>query len=236
MVTYNRKIRGTAVIYLRILRESLPLISLYMFNLLLCTMLAHILFRHTGLYPYTQLGDSLYEMLVMTTTSNFPDVILPLYQVYRPSCLLFVAYMVVNYMLLTNLLIAVFFNTYKAIYAEQARLAREQLQLQIQLEPQPQPVQEPGPAQGGVPAWMNSGWYHLAVGAFCLAQFLFYLTFHQDQLQYFELAIAGSNAGLFAEGLARLLLSARPRRRRWGLLLEVAIDLTLLLLSLLGLL
>ena len=53
-------------------------------------------------------------MLVLMTTSNYPDIMLPAYQIYRGNCLYFIIYLVLGLMLLMNLLLAIFYSNFKA--------------------------------------------------------------------------------------------------------------------------
>ena len=55
-------------------------------------------------------------MLVLMTTSNYPDVMLPAYQINRKDCLFFLIYLVIGLFLLMNLLLAIFYSNFKERY------------------------------------------------------------------------------------------------------------------------
>jgi len=52
-------------------------------------------------------------MLILLTTANFPDVMLPAYEAARINCLFFIGYLVLGLYFLQNILLAVVFDNYK---------------------------------------------------------------------------------------------------------------------------
>jgi len=52
-------------------------------------------------------------MLVLMTTSNYPDVMLPAYMKTRVACIFFISYLVVGLFLMMNLLLAIFYSNFK---------------------------------------------------------------------------------------------------------------------------
>jgi two pore calcium channel protein 3 len=52
-------------------------------------------------------------MLVLLTTANSPDIMLPAYEYSRPLAFFFVIYLLFGVFLLMNLLMALFYNNYK---------------------------------------------------------------------------------------------------------------------------
>jgi len=52
-------------------------------------------------------------MLVLMTTSNFPDVMLPAYQISRLNALFFIIYLLLGLFLMMNLLLAIFYSNFK---------------------------------------------------------------------------------------------------------------------------
>jgi len=77
--------------------------------------IGQIIFRGTpeGVKYFSSYGDSFYNMLVLITTSNFPDVMLPAYHTHRWNCLFFLAYLIFGLFLMMNLLLAVFYSNFK---------------------------------------------------------------------------------------------------------------------------
>ena len=52
-------------------------------------------------------------MLVLLTTANSPDIMLPAFEYSRPLALFFVVYLLFGVFLLMNLLMALFYSNYK---------------------------------------------------------------------------------------------------------------------------
>jgi len=52
-------------------------------------------------------------MVVLLTTSNFPDIMLPAYQIHRANCIPFIVYLFIGLIFLMNLLLAIFYNNFK---------------------------------------------------------------------------------------------------------------------------
>ena len=52
-------------------------------------------------------------MLVLMTTSNFPDIMLPAYERNRFTCLYFIIYLILGLFLMMNLLLAIFYSNIK---------------------------------------------------------------------------------------------------------------------------
>lgn len=52
-------------------------------------------------------------MLVLLTTANYPDVMLPSYSQNRWCCWFFIVYIVLGVFYLMNLLLAIFYNNYR---------------------------------------------------------------------------------------------------------------------------
>jgi len=66
-----------------------------------------------GVQFFNSFGDAFFNMLVLMTTSNFPDVMLPAYQTSRWNCLFFLSYLIFGLFLMMNLLLAVFYSNFK---------------------------------------------------------------------------------------------------------------------------
>ncbi len=55
----------------------------------------------------------LFNILVLQTTANFPDVMLPFYKRNRRLSFIFVIFLIVNNMILINIMLSVFYINYK---------------------------------------------------------------------------------------------------------------------------
>ena len=67
--------------------------------------------------------ESFYNMLILVTTANFPDIMLPSYEFHWVYCLFFVLFLLIALYLFLNILLANFYNKF------QQRLAREGVQI-----------------------------------------------------------------------------------------------------------
>ena len=67
-----------------------------------------------GLTIFPDLGDSYYNLVILLTTANFPDVMLPAYNEHRFSCLFFLIFLIIGLYFFFNILLAIVFDNYKA--------------------------------------------------------------------------------------------------------------------------
>jgi hypothetical protein len=111
-----RMLRETMTSYLGVIYDTLPMVSLIVIFILYYSWLGQRIFSGTleGVTYYSSFSDSVWNMLVLMTTSNFPDVMLPAYHKSRMACIYFITYMVLVYFLMMNLLLATFYSTYKS--------------------------------------------------------------------------------------------------------------------------
>ncbi|WOL20569.1 two pore calcium channel protein 1 [Canna indica] len=105
---------GMAVTYLNVLALS----TLF---LLFASWLAYVTFEDTvqGKTMFSSYGTTLYQMFVLFTTSNNPDVWVPAYKSSRWSCLFFVLFVLLGVYFLTNLILAVVYDSFKKQLAKQ---------------------------------------------------------------------------------------------------------------------
>jgi len=78
-------------------------------------LLGFYIFRGTyeGCTYFATIDDSLFNLLVLLTTANFPDIMLPAYYLSSWYCIYFIGYLVFGLFFLLNLLLAVFYSNYK---------------------------------------------------------------------------------------------------------------------------
>ncbi|XP_058134065.1 two pore channel protein 2-like [Dasypus novemcinctus] len=108
---------------LRSLRNALPdvlrVLLLFLFSLLLFALMALKLFGGRGLKtaqgsPYfSSLLESIFELYVLVTTANSPDVMVPAYERSRWACLFFAAFVVVNTYVFVSVFLAVVYHNYR---------------------------------------------------------------------------------------------------------------------------
>ncbi|GFP78768.1 two pore calcium channel protein 1a [Phtheirospermum japonicum] len=77
--------------------------------------LAYVIFEDTvqGKTLFTSYGTTLYQMFVLFTTSNNPDVWIPAYKASRWYSLFFVLYVLLGVYFVTNLILAVVYDSFK---------------------------------------------------------------------------------------------------------------------------
>ena len=66
-----------------------------------------------GTVYFDNFGDAVYHLIVLQTTSNFPDVMMDIVAKFRFSCIFFIAFLVCNFLLLYNMIIGVYYLHYK---------------------------------------------------------------------------------------------------------------------------
>lgn len=67
-----------------------------------------------GQASFDSMEEAMWNMLVLLTTCNFPDIMLPAYSINRLYCIFFIVYLVIGLFILFNLLLAAFFNNYRS--------------------------------------------------------------------------------------------------------------------------
>lgn len=113
--------------YIRVLRESwkrifmvvwdslsilVIIMAFIIFYTLICyTLFSSLIYEDEDYFP--DLPWSLFNMYVLFTTSNFPDIVFPFWKVHNWTAVIFVLFLLVGLYMLLNLMLAVFYNSYK---------------------------------------------------------------------------------------------------------------------------
>ena len=73
------------------------------------------LFRGTieGEKYFTSLWDGIFNLMVLLTTANFPDIMLPAYKSNQAYSLFFIIYLIMGVFFMMNLILATFYSNYK---------------------------------------------------------------------------------------------------------------------------
>ena len=81
MIVITRLIREYWVRYLLVMKDSMPMVLFIIVYILYFSWMGERIFSGTleGVQYFGTFGDSVFNMLVCMTTSNFPDVMLPAY-------------------------------------------------------------------------------------------------------------------------------------------------------------
>ena len=81
--------------------------------------IAHVVFLLLGFFSlllfavssaakmFPNYGDALWNLLILLTTSNFPDIMMPAYTLHRSAFFFFFAFLLAGYFFLTNLILAI---------------------------------------------------------------------------------------------------------------------------------
>ncbi|XP_068117739.1 two pore channel protein 2 [Hyperolius riggenbachi] len=128
----------------RTLPEMASVMLLLALHLCLFTMFGMLLFAHAKdsmldvewLRYFRNLPDSLTSLLVLLTTANNPDVMIPAYTYNRAYCLFFILFTVIGSLILMNLLTAVIYNQFRGYLLKslQASLLRRRLGIRAAFE------------------------------------------------------------------------------------------------------
>ena len=102
----------------RVLIKVIPLLLPQVLGTLLIlyfSALGLILFENTAeeVVEFPNLGEGMKSLLVLLTTANFPDVMMPAYQEQRWSALFFIVFLLIGLFFLMNLILATIYNHYK---------------------------------------------------------------------------------------------------------------------------
>ncbi|XP_042971938.1 two pore calcium channel protein 1A-like isoform X1 [Carya illinoinensis] len=116
-----RELRATIIILAGMLGTFLNILALGLLFLLFSSWLAFVMFEDTqqGKTVFTSYGTTLYQMFVLFTTANNPDVWIPAYKASRWYCLFFVLYMLLGVYFVTSLILAVVYDSFKSQLVKQ---------------------------------------------------------------------------------------------------------------------
>ncbi|GAB2274794.1 mitochondrial thiamine pyrophosphate transporter [Dionaea muscipula] len=116
-----RELRESVFILTGMLGTYLNVLALGFLFLLFSSWVAYVMFEDTvqGETVFTSYGATLCQMFVLFTTSNNPDVWLPAYKASRWYCLFFILYVLLGVYFVTNLILAVVYDSFKGQLAMQ---------------------------------------------------------------------------------------------------------------------
>uniref|UniRef100_A0A3Q2Z947 Two pore segment channel 3 n=1 Tax=Hippocampus comes TaxID=109280 RepID=A0A3Q2Z947_HIPCM len=126
-VTEGRQLRRA----FRSIRNALPQIFtvflLFIFSILIFSLMALKLFSKRDLKtsdgsPYfSNYADAVFDLYVLVTTANSPDVMMPAYDAGSAFAVFFIVYILVNTFIFMSVFLAVVFNNYKKYLKEEVR-------------------------------------------------------------------------------------------------------------------
>ncbi|MED6154975.1 mitochondrial thiamine pyrophosphate transporter [Stylosanthes scabra] len=116
-----RELRETITILSGMVGTYLNVLALGLLFLLFASWVAYVMFEDTiqGKTVFTSYGATLYQIFVLFTTSNNPDVWVPAYKASRWYCLYFVIYVLLGVYFVTNLVLAVVYDSFKSELVKQ---------------------------------------------------------------------------------------------------------------------
>lgn len=114
------------IVIVRGLREAIKRITLVIYDskeilfmvigyVILFGWVGHRLFRGTqeGEAYFSSLLESVYNMFILLTTANYPDIMIPAYEDNKMYALFFVTYLIIGLFFLMNLVLAIYYSNYK---------------------------------------------------------------------------------------------------------------------------
>ncbi|KAK1405337.1 Two-pore calcium channel [Heracleum sosnowskyi] len=116
-----RDLRETLVVIAGMIATYLNVLLLGLLFLLFSSWLAYVMFEDTeqGETIFTSYGATTYHMFILFTTSNNPDVWIPAYKASRWYSLFFILYVLLGVYFVTNLILAVVYDSFKGQLAKQ---------------------------------------------------------------------------------------------------------------------
>jgi hypothetical protein len=128
LIILVKVVRKTWIRFMYVMYDTASMILFIGCYVLFFALLGMRLFKGSveGVQYFGSFIDSSFNMLVLLTTTNFPDIMLPAYEYSRPLCLFFILYLTFGVFLILHLLMALFYNNYKIRYAYQLSLFQKE--------------------------------------------------------------------------------------------------------------
>ncbi|CAI8592602.1 unnamed protein product [Vicia faba] len=116
-----RELRETTIILAGMLDTYLNILALGLLFLVFTSWVAYVIFEDTiqGKTVFTSYTTTLYQMFLLFTTANNPDVWVPAYKASRLSCIFFILFVLVGVYFVTNLILAVVYESFKSELVKQ---------------------------------------------------------------------------------------------------------------------
>jgi len=114
-ISYSHPVMIRVRLIAKMLPELVPLLFL-VFSFIFCGgWIAVLLFPQNtveGQTYFAGLWNAMWSLLILITTANFPDVMMPAYKLYRSTFLFFLGFVTIGVFLLVNVVTAVVFNAF----------------------------------------------------------------------------------------------------------------------------
>lgn len=118
LIVLFRVLRLQIIKYLYVMRDSLPMVIFIIIYILYFSWMGKLFYSGTvqGVRYMNTFQDSAWSMLILMTTSNYPNVMLPAYESNRSNFLFFLVFLVAGLFLILNLLLAIIYSHFKEHY------------------------------------------------------------------------------------------------------------------------
>jgi hypothetical protein len=118
----SRALRYECFLLLRLLKASIPLLTIYAFSIFVFSLLAHLIFKDLNPNSYGDISESIWTQFLMIATNNFPDEYLVVSQ--EPLNVLYfffyAIFLTINVIFMGNFIMSCFYMHYK--YEQQEKL------------------------------------------------------------------------------------------------------------------
>ena len=107
-------LRSFWIRYWNVMKHTFPMVVLMMAYVFYYSYLGFRMFAGTieGGQSFDSMDNSFWNMFVLLTTANFPDIMLPSYKENAWTALFFISYLIFGLWLLMNLFLAIFYSRY----------------------------------------------------------------------------------------------------------------------------
>jgi cytochrome bd-type quinol oxidase subunit 2 len=119
VMIFIRAVRESSARIFIVLLNSSAVIALLFAYLIFFSMLGFTLFNDQGFEDesnaFETMPSTIFNVFILLTDSNFPDILFPYWRISIFSAFYFVGFLCIGMFMLLNLLLAVFYNSYKHI-------------------------------------------------------------------------------------------------------------------------
>ena len=123
IIVFSKQVRDRSKEIFIFLKQAVAVLSAIFCFVLFSSILFYTLFKATyqGSSIFPDIETTYYQLLILLTTANFPDVMLPAYNIYYLSAWIFVVYFIIAFYFLFNILIASIFTMFAERLERKAR-------------------------------------------------------------------------------------------------------------------
>lgn len=129
-VAMSRRVRGAWINLVKIIPSILEVFSLVTLTIFVFAIVGMLLFQGSeeGSTYFPDIWTSSMSLLILLTTANFPDIMMPAYREHRGYFFYFFVFLLIAYYFGTNLILATVYNSYRRQFEEKAAEYRRRTQ------------------------------------------------------------------------------------------------------------